>query len=84
MIAAADSFRALGNPGVRDQASSSLLSVEDGVATVSISGPIIHKTDIRAVFLNIDSPGGTVAGTPERIAPMINDTGEVKSLCQDS
>ena len=92
MIAAADSFHALGNPVVRDQASSSLLSVEDGVATVSISGPIIRKPDIfarvlmgatdseeigaalreaagrddiKAVFLNIDSPGGTVAGTPE-------------------
>ena len=92
MIAAADSFRALGNPVVRDQASSSLLSVEDGVATVSISGPIIRKPDIfarvlmgatdseeigaaiqeaasrpdiKAVFLDIDSPGGTVAGTPE-------------------
>jgi signal peptide peptidase SppA len=92
MIAAADSFRALGNPVVRDQASSSLLSVEEGVATVSISGPIIRKPDIfarvlmgatdseeigaaiqeaasrpdiKAVFLDIDSPGGTVAGTPE-------------------
>ncbi|MEI6818102.1 MAG: S49 family peptidase [Verrucomicrobiota bacterium] len=95
MIAAADSFRALGNPVVRDQASSSLLSVEDGVATVSISGPIIRKPDIfarvlmgatdseeigsaiqeaasrpdiKAVFLDIDSPGGTVAGTPELAA----------------
>jgi signal peptide peptidase SppA len=95
MIAAADSFRALGNPVVRDQASSSLLSVEEGVATVSISGPIIRKPDIfarvlmgatdseeigsaiqeaasrpdiKAVFLDIDSPGGTVAGTPELAA----------------
>jgi hypothetical protein len=51
MIAAADSFRALGNPVVRDQASSSLLSVEDGVATVSISGPIIRKPDIFARVL---------------------------------
>jgi signal peptide peptidase SppA len=95
MIAAADSFRALGNPVVRDQASSSLLSVEDGVATVSITGPIIRKPDIfarvlmgatdseeigtaiqeaasrpdiKAVFLDIDSPGGTVAGTPELAA----------------
>ena len=73
----------------------SLLSVEDGVATVSISGPIIRKPDIfarvlmgatdseeigaaiqeaasrpdiKAVFLDIDSPGGTVAGTPELAA----------------
>ncbi len=95
MIAAADSFRALGNPVVRDPASSSLLSVEDGVATVSINGPIIRKPDIfarvlmgatdseeigaaiqeaasrpdiKAVFLDIDSPGGTVAGTPELAA----------------
>jgi signal peptide peptidase SppA len=74
---------------------SSLLSVEEGVATVSISGPIIRKpdiyarvlmgatdseeigealreaagrNDIKAVFLDIDSPGGTVAGTPELAA----------------
>jgi signal peptide peptidase SppA len=92
MVAAADSFRALDNPVVRDQPVSSLLSVEDGVATISINGPIIRKPDIfarvlmgatdseeigaaiqeagsrpdiKAVFLDIDSPGGTVAGTPE-------------------
>lgn len=46
MIAAADSLRALGNPVARDPASNSLLSVEGGVATVSIYGPIIRKPDI--------------------------------------
>ena len=72
-----------------------MLSVEDGVGTVSIDGPILRKPDlfarvllgatdseeigaalreagqrddIKAVFLDIDSPGGTVAGTPELAA----------------
>lgn len=72
-----------------------MLSVEDGVATVSINGPIVRKPDIfarvlmgatdseeidaalreassrpdiKAVFLDTDSPGGTVAGTPELAA----------------
>jgi signal peptide peptidase SppA len=69
-----------------------LLSVEQGVGTISIHGPIMRKPgvysrvllgatdsdeigsaieeaadrpDIKAVFLDIDSPGGTVQGTPE-------------------
>ncbi len=69
--------------------------MEDGIATISIEGPILRKPglfarvimgatdseeigaavreagqrdDIKAVFLNIDSPGGTVAGTPELAA----------------
>ena len=72
-----------------------LLSVEDGIGTVAIEGPILRKPDlfarivfratdslqiqealseaaqrddIRAVLLDIDSPGGTVAGTPELAA----------------
>ena len=70
----------------------SLLSIEDGIGVVSVSGPLIRRPDlfarvvmgavdtedvaaalseagaspaVRAVFLDIDSPGGTVAGTPE-------------------
>ncbi len=71
---------------------SPLLQVEDGIASVSIEGPILRKpdlfarifmgatdsseidaalreagerSDVRAVLLDIDSPGGTVADTPE-------------------
>lgn len=71
---------------------SPLLSIEDGIASVAIEGPILRKPDIfarvfmgatdseeihnalreagdradvKAVFLDIDSPGGTVLGTPE-------------------
>ena len=70
----------------------SLLSIEDGIGVVSVSGPLIRRPDlfarvvmgavdteevaaalseaaaspaVKAVFLDIDSPGGTVAGTPE-------------------
>jgi len=57
MIAAAESFRALGNPVVPDQASSSLLSIQDRVATVSISGPVIRKPDIFArVLMGVTDP----------------------------
>ena len=69
-----------------------ILAVDNGVATITIEGPILRKPDIfarvffgatsseaiadalreaegrddiKVVFLNIDSPGGTVAGTPE-------------------
>ncbi|MFQ3577694.1 MAG: S49 family peptidase, partial [Verrucomicrobiia bacterium] len=72
--------------------SADILTVDDGIASVSIRGPIIRsadeiariffgavsheevsealsaakeRPDIRAVLLDIDSPGGTVAGTPE-------------------
>ena len=87
---AAASYR--GGPLKQPDSSNPLLSVEDGVATISIEGPILRKpglfarvimgatdseeigaaireandrTDVKAVMLNIDSPGGTVAGTPE-------------------
>lgn len=82
--------------------SNPLLTVEDGIASVSIEGPILRKPDIfarifmgatdsteigaalreageredvRAVFLDIDSPGGTVVGTPELAAAVsaLND-----------
>lgn len=69
-----------------------ILSVEEGVASISITGPLMRKpsvfaqvvfgaTDfgeiitslqkaasdpgVRAILLDIDSPGGTVNGTPE-------------------
>jgi signal peptide peptidase SppA len=82
--------------------SNPLLSVEDGIATVSIEGPILRKPDlfarifmgatdsteigealreageredVGAVLLDIDSPGGTVVGTPELAAAVsaLND-----------
>jgi signal peptide peptidase SppA len=73
-------------------AKSGLLSVENGVGVVNLTGPLIRKPDftasvlfgatdtdeaiaavreagqrpdVEAVFLDIDSPGGTVSGTPE-------------------
>ncbi len=72
-----------------------LLSVEDGIGVVAVTGPVLRKPDIidrvllgavasdevgaalreaggrpdiKAVMLDIDSPGGTVAGTPELAA----------------
>ncbi len=85
---------------------SSLLSVEDGVGVVAMSGPMIRKPDllsqilfnatdteeitaavreaanrpdIEAVFLDIDSPGGTVTGTPE-LAQAVADAGKQKPV----
>ncbi len=93
MAAASASYR--GGPLPQPDSSNPLLSVDDGIATISIEGPILRKpglfarvimgatdseeigaaireandrTDIKAVMLNIDSPGGTVAGTPELAA----------------
>jgi signal peptide peptidase SppA len=93
MAAASRSYRGGALP--QPDSSNPLLSVEDGIATISIEGPILRKPglfarvimgatdseeigaavreagqrdDIKAVFLNIDSPGGTVAGTPELAA----------------
>jgi signal peptide peptidase SppA len=90
MAVEAASYR--GGPLPQPDSSNPLLSIEDGIATISIEGPILRKpslfarvimgatdseeigaaireandrTDIKAVMLNIDSPGGTVAGTPE-------------------
>ena len=85
---------------------SPLLSVEDGIGVVAMSGPIIRKPDIfsqvlfnatdteelasaireagsrpdvDAVFLDIDSPGGTVTGTPE-LAQAVADVGKQKPV----
>jgi signal peptide peptidase SppA len=91
MIAAAEEARGRDTSKLTKPANP-LLTVEDGIASVSIEGPILRKPDIfarifmgatgseeihaalreageradvRAVILDIDSPGGTVAGTPE-------------------
>ena len=95
MAAASRSFLDRGAALPQPGQSSPLLSVEDGIGTVSIEGPILRKPDIfarvlmgatdsaeihsalreagqrddiKAVLLDIDSPGGTVAGTPELAA----------------
>lgn len=79
-------------PQIVPEPESPLLSVEDGVGIVTISGPIIRRpgliaqflfgaTDteaiieavneaaenasVQAVLLDVDSPGGSVSGTPE-------------------
>jgi len=85
---------------------SSLLTVENGVGVVTMSGPMIrnpdllsqilfnavdteeitaavreaaNRPDIEAVFLDIDSPGGTVTGTPE-LAQAVADAGKQKPV----
>ncbi|MCF7675090.1 MAG: S49 family peptidase, partial [Akkermansiaceae bacterium] len=95
MALAVRSFRDRGTALPKAAQSSQLLTVEDGIGTVAIDGPILRKPslfarvlmgasgsgeisaaireagerdDIKAVFLDIDSPGGTVAGTPELAA----------------
>jgi ClpP class serine protease len=95
MALAARAFNERGNPLPQPAQTNPLLSVEDGIGTVSIEGPILRKPDIfarvlmgatdseeigsaireagqrpdvKAVMLDIDSPGGTVAGTPELAA----------------
>ena len=95
MALVARSFNDRGAALPQPRQSNPLLSVEDGIGTVSIDGPILRKPDvfarvlmgatssedigaalreagqrddIKAVFLDIDSPGGTVAGTPELAA----------------
>lgn len=86
----------------KDEKKAELLSVKDGIGTISVSGPMIRKAgfiaklfmgatdhleiqkavveamqrdDIKSVILDIDSPGGTVAGTPELAAAVakLND-----------
>ncbi len=100
MAATAQAFR--GGPLPDARPASPILTVEDGIGTVAIEGPILRKPDmltrvlfgatdseaigaalreaaerpdIKAVFLDIDSPGGTVAGTPELAAAVaaLND-----------
>ena len=95
MALAARAFNERGGPLPQSRPQSPLLTVQDGIGSVSIEGPILRKLnlfarvlmgatgseeigaalaeagqrdDIKAVFLDIDSPGGTVAGTPELAA----------------
>ena len=95
MAFAVRAFNERGGQLPQPRPQSPLLTVEDGIGTVSIEGPILRKPglfarvlmgavgseeigdalreagerdDIHAVFLDIDSPGGTVAGTPELAA----------------
>jgi signal peptide peptidase SppA len=95
MALAVRAFNERGGPLPQSRPQSPLLSVDNGIGTVSIEGPILRKPslfarvmmgatgseeigaalteagqrdDIKAVFLDIDSPGGTVAGTPELAA----------------
>jgi signal peptide peptidase SppA len=95
MALAVRAFNDRGGPLPQSRPQSPLLTVQDGIGSVSIEGPILRKPnlfarvlmgatgseeigaalteagqrdDIKAVFLDIDSPGGTVAGTPELAA----------------
>jgi hypothetical protein len=95
-------FRERGGPLQEPAAQSPLVSVGNGIATVSIEGPIIRKPDIlarvllgatshdeigaalgeagarpdvKAVILDIDSPEGTVASTPELAATVASLNG---------
>lgn len=83
-----------------------LLSVEDGVATILIHGPLmrqpdlfsvllfgatdmndvaaaiheaVERNDVVAILLDIDSPGGTVNGTPE-LAQAVADAAHTKRV----
>jgi signal peptide peptidase SppA len=95
MALAVRAFNERGGPLPQSRPQSPLLTVQDGIGSVAIEGPIIRKPDlfarvlmgatgseeigaalseagqrddVKAVFLDIDSPGGTVAGTPELAA----------------
>ena len=84
----------------------SILSIENGVATIDIKGPLLPSVDefdrvilgatgldeiesavreaaadpgVESIALNIDSPGGTVRGTPEA-ADAIYEASQVKPV----
>jgi signal peptide peptidase SppA len=90
----------------QSEAPASIMSVADGVATISITGPLLPTTDefdrvmlgatsleevrstvesaaadpsVTSIVLNIDSPGGTVRGTPEA-ADAIYEASKVKPV----
>ena len=90
----------------QSEAPKSIMSVADGVATISITGPLLPTTDefdrvmlgatsldevrstvesaaadpaVTSIVLNIDSPGGTVRGTPEA-ADAIYEASKVKPV----
>lgn len=91
-------------PSVERKEAHPLLSVEDGIGVISISGPMLRRPDlfsvlifgatdteeiaraireaterddVQAIFLDIDSPGGTVNGTPE-LAQAVADASREK------
>lgn len=88
------------------EAPKSILSIENGVATIDIKGPLLPSVDefdriilgatgldeiesavreaaadpgVESIALNIDSPGGTVRGTPEA-ADAIYEASKVKPV----
>lgn len=88
------------------EAPKSILSVENGVATIDIKGPLLPSVDefdrvilgatgldeiesavreaaadpgVESIALNIDSPGGTIRGTPEA-ADAIYEASKVKTV----
>jgi signal peptide peptidase SppA len=90
----------------QSEAPQSIMSFADGVATISITGPLLPTTDefdrvmlgatsldevrstvesaaadpsVTSIVLNIDSPGGTVRGTPEA-ADAIYEASKVKPV----
>lgn len=90
----------------QSEAPQSIMSVADGVATISITGPLLPTTDefdrvmlgatsleevrstvesaaadpsVTSIVLNIDSPGGTVRGTPEA-ADAIYEAAKIKPV----
>jgi signal peptide peptidase SppA len=90
----------------QSEAPASIMSVADGVATISITGPLLPTTDefdrvmlgatsldevrstvesaaadpsVTSIVLNIDSPGGTVRGTPEA-ADAIYEAAKIKPV----
>jgi signal peptide peptidase SppA len=90
----------------QSEAPKSIMSVADGVATISITGPLLPTTDefdrvmlgatsldevrstferaaadpaVKSIVLNIDSPGGTVRGTPEA-ADAIFEASKIKPV----
>ena len=83
-----------------------VMSIQDGIATISIDGPLMRnpgilarifmgatdstmildaiveatdRPDVKAVMLDIDSPGGTVSGTPE-MAAAVADLNKAKPV----
>jgi signal peptide peptidase SppA len=85
---------------------SPVMKITDGIATISIDGPLMRnpgilarifmgatdsnvildaiieatdRPDVKAVMLDIDSPGGTVSGTPE-MAAAVADLAKVKPV----
>ena len=96
-------YKAAANPvsGRNDASIDELLRVENGVAMISLNGPMMKgsskfggastqfarrqlaaamdREDVRGIFFNIDSPGGSVKGT-QQLADDIRAAGKVKPV----